>query len=94
MSLSNVLQALVPITKEVNIPMDYHRFIIGQRGKEVRQMMDTYNVNISISSPEENSDVIKITGAPAQVDKAEQALQEKVKQIDAERADRVKMLLE
>jgi len=84
----DALLALVPITKEVNIPMDYHRFIIGQRGKEVRQMMDTYNVNISISSPEENSDVIKITGAPAQVEKAEQALQEKVKQIDAERADR------
>ena len=52
-------------------------------------MMDTFNVNISISSPEDQSDVIKITGAPAQVEKAEEALAEKVKKIDAEKADRV-----
>ena len=40
------LLALVPITAEVPVPFDLHRFIIGQKGKDVREMMTTYDVNI------------------------------------------------
>ena len=38
--------ALVPVTAEVNVPVDLHRFIIGMKGKDVREMMTTYDVNI------------------------------------------------
>ena len=38
--------ALVPVTEEVPVPFDLHRFIIGQKGKDVREMMTTFDVNI------------------------------------------------
>ena len=64
-------QNLVPITKEVSVPMDYHRFVIGMKGREVQNMMKEFDVNISIPSSDEGSDVIKIYGAPANVERAE-----------------------
>ena len=83
------LQALVPITKEVIVPLDLHRFIIGQRGREVRQMMDDHDVNISVPSPDQGSDVILVKGSPANVARAEQALMDRVKDLEAEKEDRV-----
>lgn len=52
------VQALVPISMEVTVPFDYHRFIIGQKGRDVRKMMQDYDVNISIPPPTENSDQV------------------------------------
>ena len=49
------------------MPFDYHRFIIGQKGKGVREMMKTFDVNISIPPAEEQSNVIRITGTPDKV---------------------------
>jgi hypothetical protein len=40
------LTALVPVTAEVAVPYDLHRYIIGQKGKDVREMMTTFDVNI------------------------------------------------
>lgn len=40
------LEALVPITIEVTVPYDLHRYIIGHKGKDVREMMTTFDVNI------------------------------------------------
>ena len=40
------LIALVPVAVEVSVPYDLHRFIIGQKGKDVREMMTTFDVNI------------------------------------------------
>lgn len=40
------LIALIPVSIEVPVPYDLHRFIIGQKGKDVREMMNTYDVNI------------------------------------------------
>ena len=82
-------QNLVPITKEVSVPMDYHRFIIGMKGREVQTMMKEFDVNISIPSSDEGSDVIKIYGAPANVERAEKAVEEKVKQLDEQKEERV-----
>ena len=74
------------------MPLDYHRFIIGQRGREVRQMMDDYDVNISIPSASDQSDVIRVTGAPVNVERAEEALKAKVTQLEADKEDRVGLL--
>ena len=49
------------------MPFDYHRFIIGQKGKGVREMMKNFDVNISIPPAEEHSNVIRITGTPDKV---------------------------
>lgn len=38
--------SLIPVTVEVSVPFDLHRFIIGQKGKDVREMMNAHDVNI------------------------------------------------
>lgn len=85
----DALQALVPITEEITIPYDFHRFIIGQQGKDVRKMMREHDVNISVPPAEEHSDVVKVTGPPANVRNALLALTEKCDQLEREKEDRV-----
>ncbi len=82
-------QNLVPITKEVRVPTEYHRFIIGGKGRSVQNMMKEFDVNISIPKSEEGSDIIKVSGAPANVANAEKGLEEKVRQLDEEKEERV-----
>lgn len=43
------LQALVPVTIEVEVPFDLHRYIIGQKGSGIRKMMDEFEVSCSPS---------------------------------------------
>lgn len=86
------LLALVPITEEVEIPFDYHRFIIGARGKDVRAMMDKYNVHIAIPQADKKSDVVTLSGVPSQVEEAKEALLERVRQLDAQREEKVSKL--
>ena len=85
-------QDLVPITEEVSVPFDYHRFIIGQKGRDVRQLMTDFEVNIAIPPPTDNSDLVKVSGPPQNVARAKQALLDKVQQLDEEKEDRVSFL--
>ena len=89
LELLTVFQDLVPISKEVNVPFDFHRYIIGQKGKDVRRLMDEYNVNISIPPQDQQSDLIKVTGPPANVQRAEDALAKKVQALELEKEDRI-----
>ncbi|XP_071109075.1 vigilin-like [Haliotis cracherodii] len=84
----DALLALVPITEEMPIPFDFHRFIIGQKGRDVRKMMQDYNVNISIPPMEEKSDIVRISGPKTNVERAKAGLMEKVEQLEKEREDR------
>ena len=72
------------------MPFDYHRFIIGGKGKDVRKMMQEYDVNISIPPPSEHSDLVRVSGPPENVERARKALEQKVAQLDAEKEDRVR----
>jgi predicted PilT family ATPase len=51
--------------------------------------MDEYNVNISIPPQDQHSDLIKVTGPPANVQRAEDALADKVKALELEKEDRL-----
>lgn len=42
------LQALVPVTIEVEVPFELHRYIIGQKGSGIRKMMDEFEVGCVI----------------------------------------------
>lgn len=79
---------LVPITIEAEVPFELHRSIIGQKGRDVRELMNTYDVHIMLSPAEEKLDYIKISGTPSCVENAKQAILEKVKALEAERQDR------
>ncbi|KAK3104810.1 hypothetical protein FSP39_010756 [Pinctada imbricata] len=82
------LLELVPVTEEIKIPFDMHRFIIGAQGKDVRAMMRQYEVNISIPPSEDKNDTVKVTGPPSHVRKALKGLEDKVNKLEAEAEDR------
>ena len=78
----------IPITIDVDVPFDLHRSIIGQKGRDVKELMDTYDVHIVLSPAELKEDRIKITGTPMNVENARVAVLNRVKEIGAERLDR------
>uniref|UniRef100_A0A8C3TWU2 Vigilin n=1 Tax=Catharus ustulatus TaxID=91951 RepID=A0A8C3TWU2_CATUS len=82
------LQALVPVTIEVEVPFDLHRYIIGQKGSGIRKMMDEFEVNIQVPAPELQSDIITITGLATNLDRAKAGLLDRVKELQAEQEDR------
>ncbi|KAJ8416658.1 hypothetical protein AAFF_G00325360 [Aldrovandia affinis] len=82
------LLALVPVTVDVEVSYDLHRYIIGQKGSGIRKMMEGYEVNIWVPQPEQQSDLIKITGLEANVERARVGLLERVKELQAEQEDR------
>lgn len=51
----------VPISEDVNVPFKFHRYLIGQKGEEVRRFMKMYEVNVSIPQADQQSDVITVS---------------------------------
>ncbi|KPM05623.1 Vigilin-like protein [Sarcoptes scabiei] len=72
------LLALVPVTIELSVPFEFHRFIIGQKGVEVRDLMEKYDVNIRFPPSANKSDIIVITGRQSNVEDAKNALEKKM----------------
>nr|XP_023026266.1 vigilin isoform X2 [Leptinotarsa decemlineata] len=79
---------LVPITISVDVPFDLHRSIIGQRGRDVKDLMDRFDVHIVLSPPDVRENIIKITGTVSNVERAKEALLERVQELELERKDR------
>ncbi|GBN52283.1 Vigilin, partial [Araneus ventricosus] len=88
-SAAKALEDSVPVIEKMEVPYDLHRFIIGQKGKDIRSMMETYDVNIIIPPQNEQSDVIAIKGPPENVAKAKEALKERIEQLELEKQDRL-----
>lgn len=84
---SQALKDLVPIVEEVPVPHEYHRAIIGQKGKDVRELMNKYDVRISVAPPEQQLDVISVIGVPANVAAAKEGIKERIKELEAHKAD-------
>lgn len=82
------LMDLVPITESIDVPFDLHRSIIGQKGAGVRLLMNNFDVHIELSPQEKKLDVIKVTGAAQNVRDAKVAIADRVKELEADRADR------
>jgi len=85
---SRALLELVPITAEVSVPYEFHRFIIGTKGTGVREMMNTFDVNIRVPAQDDQSDVIKISGVPTNVEAAKEGLAEKVAELEKEKEEK------
>lgn len=79
---------LIPVTEEINVPFDLHRSIIGQKGRDVRELMGRYDVHIELSPQDQQLDIIKITGAPLAIQEAKVAIEERVKELELDRKDR------
>merc|ERR1719312_205524 len=91
---SSALKELVPITAEVAIPFEFHKFIIGQKGKEVREMMNEFDVNIRVPAADQQSDIILVSGVPAHVENAKVGLARKVEKLEEEKEDRIRRSFE
>ncbi|CAH2073927.1 unnamed protein product, partial [Iphiclides podalirius] len=76
----------VPITIDVEVPFELHRLLAGQKRRE---LMQTYDVHILMPPAEENSDTVKVTGTPTNVEKAKQALADKIVEMEKEKEDRI-----
>ncbi|XP_073530647.1 vigilin [Phyllobates terribilis] len=87
-SATEALKALVPVSIEVEVPYDLHRYIIGQKGTGIRKMMDEFEVNIQVPAPELQCDIITITGLSTYLDRAKGGLLDRVKELQAEQEDR------
>merc|ERR1712223_1909307 len=85
---AQALKALVPINIEVEAPFEFHRFIIGKKGDGVRALMNLHDVNIKVPSSEEQSSIIVVTGAPANVEKAKEDLKARIVSLENEKADK------
>merc|ERR1712241_472741 len=85
---AEALKALVPINIKVEVPYEFHRFIIGKKGDGVRALMNEFDVNIKVPSSEEQSSTIIVTGAPANVENAKEKLLSRVDELEDEKADK------
>jgi len=83
------LKDLVPITAEVEVDFEFHRFIIGKNGTGVREMMNKYDVNIRVPPGDEQSNIIFVSGAPSSVEEAKVGLAEKVVLLEEEKQDKI-----
>lgn len=42
------------------MPYEFHRSIIGQKGRDVREMMERFDVHIVLSPADQKLDIIKV----------------------------------
>ncbi|KAJ8274644.1 hypothetical protein COCON_G00092690 [Conger conger] len=82
------LKALVPVSIDVEVSYELHRYIIGQKGSGIRKMMDEYEVNIQVPAPDLQSDIISITGLASNLERAKEGLLERVRELQLEQQDR------
>jgi len=84
----DAIMALVPVSKEIEIPFENHRYIIGQKGVGIRKMMDECDVNILVPPAEKQDSVIVVTGPIKNVEQALAALTKRNDEIESENEDR------
>ncbi|KOB67862.1 Vigilin [Operophtera brumata] len=75
----------VPVTIEVEVPNELHRLLAGQKRRE---LMQTYDVHILLPPNDDTSDIVKVTGTPTSVEKAKEAIAEKIIDMEKEKEDR------
>lgn len=56
------LNDLIPTVREIEIPCDLHYSIIGQKGKNIRFLMEKHGVYIEVPASDAKSNLIRITG--------------------------------
>ncbi|KAJ2952741.1 hypothetical protein O0L34_g7097 [Tuta absoluta] len=76
----------VPITIDVEVPNELHKLLAGQKRRE---LMQTHDVHVLLPPNDDPSDIVKVTGTPTNVEKAKQALTEKISEMEKEKEDRL-----
>lgn len=82
------LLALVPVTDCVEVAYKFHSNLIGQRGANVRNLMNSHHVNIQIPPAADQCDTVRVTGRTDDVASAIAAIKEQVENLLGEEKDR------
>ena len=73
----------------VSVPIEFHRYIVGTRGQDVRTLADKYGVSIEVPRAELQQDEITVFGPPQNCEEAKQELERRVLDLEAEKEERV-----
>lgn len=65
-----------PVTINVNVPLDFHRYIIGPRGATLKTLEQDTLTRINVPAQESQSNIITVTGAKDNVKLCEQRILE------------------
>lgn len=78
--INEIIEELENITTiEIEVPKKKHRLIIGPIGSIRREIQSEFKVNIDIPKVEVESDIIKVTGSPANCEKAKAKIEQLIK---------------
>ncbi|XP_040577947.2 vigilin isoform X3 [Lepeophtheirus salmonis] len=86
---AEALKQLVPITIQVDVPFEFHRYVIGQKGTGVRQLMSDNDVNIIVPPSDKHSDCITVVGTLVNVEKARESIRQRVEEFEKEKLDKM-----
>lgn len=73
------------------MPFEFHRYIIGVRGQDVRSMADKFGVSIEVPSLEAKENTIAVFGPAQNCESAKLALEVRVQELEAEKEERVRV---
>lgn len=62
---------LFQASKQVNIPKEHHRWILGKLGQKLKDLEKATATKISVPSIADNSEILTITGTKEGIEKAE-----------------------
>ena len=79
-------KCLAGVATSSNLLITYFVMISGQ---DVRKLMDKYDVNIMIPPLAQASNTVKISGIDRKVTDAIVGLEERIKELESDKADRV-----
>lgn len=85
---AKALQDLVPISVEVPVDASLHKFIIGQKGKDIRELMDNFDVNVKVPAITDEIHSVRIIGPADNVAKCRVELEERIKKLQGDEEDR------
>lgn len=67
----NIFCSLSQACKQISIPKDHHRWILGKQGQRLKDLEKTTATKINVPPVQDQSDTITITGTKEGIEKAE-----------------------
>lgn len=62
---------MLQASKQISIPKDHHRWILGKQGQRLKDLEKTTATKINVPPVQDQSDTITITGTKEGIEKAE-----------------------
>ncbi|XP_014242166.1 vigilin [Cimex lectularius] len=77
-----------PVDYEMDVPAEYHKAIIGPKGKNIKSIGSDYDVYIEVPGQDQQEEFIRIRGVPSAIEEAKLKILEEMKRFDEEKEDR------